>query len=52
MLTNEIIKEWTDYNGHLNMAYYVLIFDLAWEVILEKFNMGEHSAKTTKKVQW
>ncbi len=47
--TKKIIKEWTDYNEHMNMAYYVLIFDLAWEVILEKFKMGEHSAKTTKK---
>ena len=48
-ITDQIIKkEWTDYNQHLNMAYYVLIFDKAWEVILEKFKMGEHSAKTTK----
>ena len=48
-VTNENIKsEWTDYNDHLNMAYYVLIFDKAWEVMLEKFKMGEHSAKTTK----
>ena len=47
--TKKIIKEWTDYNEHMNMAYYVLIFDLAWEIILEKFKMGEHSAKTTKK---
>ncbi len=48
-VSNQIIKkEWTDYNQHLNMAYYVLIFDKAWEVILEKFNMGEISAKTTK----
>ncbi len=48
-VTNQVIKkEWTDYNQHLNMAYYVLIFDKAWEVILEKFNMGEISAKTTK----
>ena len=47
-VTNEIIKsEWTDYNKHLNMAYYVLIFDKAWEVMLEKFNMGELSAKTS-----
>jgi acyl-CoA thioester hydrolase len=29
------------------MAYYVLIFDVAWEVILKKFNMGEDSAKTS-----
>ena len=47
--TTKIIKEWTDYNDHMNMAFYVLIFDKAWEVILEKFKMGEHSAKTTKK---
>lgn len=47
-VSNEIIKsEWTDYNNHLNMAYYVLIFDVAWEVILKKFNMGEQSAKTS-----
>ena len=47
--TKRIKKDWTDYNEHMNMAYYVLIFDLAWEVVLEKFKMGEHSAKTNKK---
>ena len=47
--TKRIKKDWTDYNEHMNMAYYVLIFDLAWEIVLEKFKMGEHSAKTTKK---
>ena len=47
--TTKIIKDWTDYNDHMNMAFYVLIFDKAWEIILEKFKMGEHSAKTTKK---
>ena len=35
LATRKIIKEWTDYNEHMNMAYYVLIFDKAWEVILE-----------------
>ena len=29
------------------MAYYVLIFDVAWEVMLKKFNMGEQSAKSS-----
>ena len=48
-IANQIIKkEWTDYNNHMNMAYYVLVFDQIWEIILEKFNMGEQSAKTTK----
>ena len=48
-IANQIIKkEWTDYNNHMNMAYYVLVFDQIWEIILEKFKMGEHSAKSTK----
>ena len=47
-IADQIIKkEWTDYNNHMNMAYYVLVFDQIWELILEKFKMGEQSAKTT-----
>ena len=49
LTTKKIIKEWTDYNGHMNLSYYILIFDMGAEVILSKFKMGEHSAKTTKK---
>ena len=46
----KIIKDWTDYNGHMNVAYYVWIFDqLGSEILLTGFNMGEHSAKTAKK---
>ena len=48
-IANQIIKkEWTDYNNHMNMAYYVLIFDQVWEIMLQKFKMGEDSAKTNK----
>ena len=43
--SQKIIKEWVDYNNHLNMAYYILIFDQALEVMLEKFKMGADSAK-------
>jgi len=49
LATKKIIKEWTDYNGHMNLSYYILVFDIGAEVILSKFKMGEHSAKTTKK---
>ena len=49
LTTKKIIKEWTDYNNHMNLSYYILVFDLGAEVILSKFKMGEHSAKTTKK---
>ena len=48
-IANQLIKkEWTDYNNHMNMAYYVLIFDQVWEIMLQKFKMGEDSAKTDK----
>ena len=43
--SEKVIKEWTDYNGHLNVAYYVLIFDIAADVMLDNFKMGGESAK-------
>ena len=45
----KVIKEWTDYNGHLNVAFYVRIFDIAADVMLDNFNMGGLSAKKDKK---
>jgi|TARA_B100001971_G_scaffold86139_1_gene79613 acyl-CoA thioester hydrolase len=42
-------KEWTDYNGHMNLAFYVHIFDKAAEVLLQKFKIGGDSAKKDKK---
>lgn len=50
--SQKIIKEWVDYNNHLNMAYYVLIFDQACEVILEKFKMGATQLKMKKEARW
>ena len=47
--TTKIINNWTDYNGHMNLAFYILVFDKGAENILSKFQMGEQSAKTTKK---
>ena len=47
--TTKIIKDWTDYNNHMNLSYYILVFDMGAEIFLSKFKMGEHSAKTTKK---
>ena len=49
LTTKKIIKDWTDYNNHMNLSYYILVFDKGAEVILSKFMMGEQSAKTTKK---
>ena len=47
--TEKVIKEYTDYNNHLNVAYYVLIFDLAADVMLDNFKMGGESAKRDQK---
>jgi acyl-CoA thioester hydrolase len=34
-------KEWIDYNGHMNVAFYVLAFDLALDVVYERMGLGE-----------
>ena len=47
--SQKILSKWVDYNNHLNMAYYILIFDEAWEIMLGKIKMGAHSAKTSKR---
>jgi len=47
--SEKVIKEWTDYNGHLNVAFYVHVFDLAADVMLDNFKMGGESAKKDKK---
>jgi acyl-CoA thioester hydrolase len=47
--SGKVKKEWTDYNGHMNLAYYIHLFDMAWEVLLQNFNMGEELAKIEKK---
>ena len=47
--TTKIINDWTDYNGHMNLAFYILVFDKSAEIILSKFKMGEQSAIKFKK---
>ena len=47
--TEKIIKEWTDYNGHMNVAYYVRVFDIAADIMLDNFKMGGESAKKDKR---
>ena len=47
--TGRVKSEWTDYNGHMNLAFYIHLFDTAWEVLLEKFDIGEDSAINQKK---
>lgn len=45
--STEIKSEWLDYNNHMNVAYYVLVFDLAFEELLLFLGLGEEGAKKT-----
>ena len=46
--SQKIIKDWIDYNGHMNVAYYLLIFDrYGADKLNSIFKMGEESAKNT-----
>jgi acyl-CoA thioester hydrolase len=39
--TETIQSDWIDYNGHMNLAYYVLIFDHATEEFLDLIGITE-----------
>jgi len=46
--SQKILSDWIDYNGHMNVAYYLLIFDkFGADNLNNIFNMGEYSAKTS-----
>lgn len=40
-----VLKDWIDYNGHLNVAYYLVIFDHATDVLLDLLDLGEAYAE-------
>lgn len=39
--------EWIDYNGHMNVAYYVLAFDHATDAVFEYLQVGEAYRRRT-----
>lgn len=39
--------EWIDYNGHMNVAYYVLVFDHATDVFFDHLDLGEDYRRRT-----
>ena len=41
--------EWIDYNGHLNMAYYNVLFDRAVDEVLELLDCGADYVATERK---
>ena len=50
LTTQKVIKDWIDYNDHMNVSYYLLLFDkYGADTLNDMFKMGEYSAKTTKR---
>ena len=37
----KVLPEWIDYNGHMNVAFYVLAFDKGTDALLEQLGMDE-----------
>ncbi|MGE0007501.1 MAG: thioesterase family protein [Parvibaculaceae bacterium] len=44
---HRIEDQWTDYNGHFNMAYYNVLFDRAGEEAFEAVGLGASYVKRT-----
>ena len=40
LYTDTVRPEWIDYNGHMNVAYFVLAFDYATDAFLEFLGMS------------
>ncbi|NKB51390.1 MAG: thioesterase [Rhizobiaceae bacterium] len=38
-------EQWIDYNGHLNMAYYNVLFDRGCDTFFEEMGLGPHYIK-------
>ena len=46
----KVIKDWIDYNGHMNVAFYTLAFDKSLDVFLEDIlGIGETHALQNKQ---
>ncbi len=41
-----VLPEWIDYNGHLNVAYYHVLFDKALDEVFDQLGIGVDYVKT------
>ncbi|MCF6216713.1 MAG: thioesterase family protein [Emcibacter sp.] len=45
LLESSVKAEWIDFNGHMNMAYYIILFDQAMTNFLEDIDLGSNYTK-------
>jgi acyl-CoA thioester hydrolase len=43
----EVQPEWIDYNGHMNLAYYTVLFDYATDLLFDELGLGLDYRRTT-----
>ena len=43
----EVLPEWIDLNGHMNLAYYVVLFDYATDMLFEAIGIGREYKDAT-----
>jgi acyl-CoA thioester hydrolase len=36
----EVLPEWIDYNGHMNLAYYIVLFDQGTDALFDALDLG------------
>jgi acyl-CoA thioester hydrolase len=43
----EVLPEWIDINGHMNLAYYTVLFDYATDLLFEAIGIGTSYKRAT-----
>src|SRR5215469_10252274 len=46
-LIGEVLPEWIDVNGHMNLAYYVVLFDQATDLLYDALGVGQAYREAT-----
>lgn len=46
LFSEHVLPDWIDYNGHMNVAFYVLAFDHATDAFFDFVGLGETYRKT------
>jgi acyl-CoA thioester hydrolase len=45
----EVRPEWIDHNGHMNLAYYTVLFDYATDLLFDELDLGRDYRDRTRK---
>ncbi len=45
----EVLPAWIDYNGHMNLAYYTVLFDQATDLLFDELGLGLDYRRDTQK---